>query len=240
MPTTALGGWRLCCGPQSATHPTHAPTVVRPCHASPTPHACCPPLSYVCRLRGKGGKGVPPPNLCPLLPWVGVFVVERLLPTGLESPATKFPPWCMPAMRPRPQPHAVHHSPICIDCGAPVEQGCYLPACAHFGPGCVGEDCAAGDPPSHPLTLSPWYVPVMRPRPRPHAVRHSPMCTDCGARAGQECYLPACAHFDLACVWVRTVLPETHPATHSRSHRGMCLPCIPDPAHTRSATLLCM
>jgi hypothetical protein len=41
-------------------------------------------------------------------------------------------------------------------------------------------------------------------------------------------------------VWVRTVLPATHPATHSRSHFGMCLPCVPDPTHTLSDTLLCI
>jgi hypothetical protein len=49
---------------------THAPTVMCDHHASPAPYACCPPLSYVFRLRGEGGKGVLPTNMWPLLPWV--------------------------------------------------------------------------------------------------------------------------------------------------------------------------
>ena len=54
-----------------ASHtPTHVPTVVCACDASPAPPARCPPLSYVYRLRGEGGKGVLPTNMWPLLPWV--------------------------------------------------------------------------------------------------------------------------------------------------------------------------
>ena len=151
MPTTALG---VCvCGGASAPHwlgvPSHqVPTVVHAYHASPAPHACFPPLSYVYRLRGVGGIGVLPASMCPLLPWVcgrGLCCGHHNQPHTLPT----LPPLCAPAMRPRPRTHAFCHSPMYVDCGARAGKGCCLPTCAHYCPGCVGGDSAAGTTTSH-------------------------------------------------------------------------------------------
>ena len=162
-------------GDSAAVTPTHVPTMACAWNLSPAPHACCPPLSHVHRLRCEGGKGVLPPNMCPLQPWV-----------------------------------------------------------------CVGGE-SAPQPPTTPPTLPPRYVPTMRPRRHPHAIRHSHMYVDCGARPKQGCCPPTCARSSPGCVWGLCCGRPYPPPRHSRQEcQNVCVACVPDPTRTLSATLLCM
>ena len=137
VPAPALGvcGWGVCS--PATNHPTHAPPAVCAYHASSAPSARCPPLSYVCRLRGEAEAGVLPANMCPFQPWVCVG-------TLLRAPLPSTPPLpprmskCVRGMCPWPHPHAVRHSPVYVDGRAGAGQGCCLPTCAHSSPGCVG------------------------------------------------------------------------------------------------------
>ncbi len=131
------------------------------------------------------------------------------------------------AMHPRPHLRAVRDCPMYLDCGARARQGWCPLTCARSSPGCV---CVGGEsapkPPTMPPTLPPLCVPAMRPRPRTHAFRHSPMYLDCGARAEQGWYLPACAHYSpwwgLCCrpppSHPHTLPPWRVPAMHSRPY----------------------
>jgi hypothetical protein len=73
VPTPALGcvgRSRLCCGRLNRPDSTE----LCAWHVSSTPCARCPPLLYVCRLRGCGQTGALPPNMCPIQPWMCVGV----------------------------------------------------------------------------------------------------------------------------------------------------------------------
>ena len=159
----------------AADTPTHVPTMACAWNVSLAPHARCPPLPHVYRLQGEGGKGVLPPNMCPLQPWV-----------------------------------------------------------------CVGGE-SAPQPPTTPPTLPPQYVPTMCPRPHPHAVRHSHLYVDCGARPKQGCCPPTCARSSPGCVWGLCCGRPYPPPRHSRQEcQNVCVACVPGPTRTLSATLLCM
>ena len=130
-----------------------------------------------------------------------------------------FPPWCVPAMRPWPQAHAVRKSAVYRDCGARVKQRCSLPACPHYALGVwVGTVLRAPQLATHAHTLPPWWVPAMRHWPHPHTVRHSPMRIDCGAWAEKVCCLPAFSHCSPVCVHGPGLAkpcfhPDQHPIT---------------------------
>jgi hypothetical protein len=147
-------------------HPTLAPTAVCACHASSAPSARCPPLSYVCRLRGEAEAGVLPGNMRPFQPWV-------CLGTLLRAPLPSTPPLppimskYVRGMCPWPHPHAVRHSPVYVDGRVGAGQGCYLPTCARSSPGCVGGwESASGPAPelaTHQPMFPPWCMPTMGP-----------------------------------------------------------------------------
>ena len=107
--------------------------------------------------------------------------------------------------------------------------------------GWVGSLVRAPELATHEPMFLPWFVPAMRPWSQAHAVRKSTMCRDCGARAGQGCYLPAWPQYSLGCVgWDCAVgtLTSTAP-THAPAK--VCVWHVPlGPTRTPSATPLCV
>jgi hypothetical protein len=129
-----------------APHLTLLPPKVCVCNVLPSPPARCPGLFYVCRPRGKGVTGVLPPNMCSLQPWVCGWVG---LSCGRPTPPRSHPRYAR-IMCPRPNLHAVRDSPMYLDHGTRAGQGCCLPTCAPFSPGCVGGGNSAAGSPPHP------------------------------------------------------------------------------------------
>jgi len=134
--------------PPPATPPTLPPWCVRGTRPRPHPHAFRhSPMYRDCGARARQGCCVPACAHCsPGCVWVGTSLPPVTPPT--------LPPWCVRSTRPRTHPHAFRHSTMCIDCGARVEQGHCVPACAHYSPGCVwvgGWACGRG---CRPVTLT--------------------------------------------------------------------------------------
>ena len=107
--------------------------------------------------------------------------------------------------------------------------------------GWVGSPVRAPELATHEPMFLPWFVPAMRPWSQAHAVRKSTMCRDCGARAGQGCYLPAWPQYSLGCVgWdcAAGTLTSNAP-THAPAK--VCVWHVPlGPTRTPSATPLCV
>jgi hypothetical protein len=201
----------------AADTPTHVPTMACAWNVSLAPHARCPPLPHVYRLRGEGGKGVLPPNMCPLQPWV--CVGGESAPQPPTTPPT-LPPRYVLTMRPRRHPHAVRHSHMYVDCGARPKQGCCPPTCARSSPGCVWVLCC-GRPTLHPTTpannvkICAWHVSLAPP------ARCPPLSCVCRWQGGGWAgVLPAnmCLLQPWVCGWVGLCLGPGARTSHTPTH----------------------